>query len=67
MLVSQLEAVSATFSAIQGSWEADAAVGGNAFSVHHSQSSAMDCEPTLQIGYSFVFAPSHSNPSFVYF
>lgn len=51
----QLEAEGATFRAIQGSWASDAGVSSNAFSMQPSQSSGMDCEPTLQIGYYFSF------------
>nr|UXR27454.1 MADS transcription factor AGL6-1a [Delphinium anthriscifolium] len=48
----QLEAEGqGSFRAIQGSWDSTAIVGNNNFSMHPSQSNAMDCEPTLQIGY----------------
>nr|UXR27458.1 MADS transcription factor AGL6-2 [Staphisagria picta] len=40
-----------SFRAIQGSWDSTALVANNNFSMHHSQSSSIDCEPTLQIGY----------------
>ncbi|PIA49759.1 hypothetical protein AQUCO_01300477v1 [Aquilegia coerulea] len=40
----------APYRALQGSWESNALVASNNFSMHASQSSSMDCEPTLQIG-----------------
>ncbi|XP_077248129.1 agamous-like MADS-box protein MADS3 [Tasmannia lanceolata] len=40
-----------SFRGNQGSWDTGAVVGNNMFSLHASQSNAMDCEPTLQIGY----------------
>nr|AUW56532.1 AGL6 [Anthurium andraeanum] len=49
-LRNKLEAEGATFRAIQGSWESNAVAASNTFPAH-SQSNAMDCEPTLQIGY----------------
>nr|AAT88088.1 MADS-box protein [Hyacinthus orientalis] len=61
-LKSRLEAEGATFRAIQGSWESTAAIQGNAFSVHPSQSRAMDCEPTLQIGYHHLVQPEEAIP-----
>ncbi|XP_008783531.2 MADS-box transcription factor 6-like [Phoenix dactylifera] len=51
-LRNKLEAEGATtFRAIQGSWASDAVAASNAFSMQPSQSSSMDLEPTLQIGY----------------
>nr|AAQ83835.1 MADS box protein [Asparagus officinalis] len=61
-LKAKLEAEGASFRAIQGSWESEAGVGGNAFSMHPSQSSAMDCEPTLQIGYHHLVQPEAALP-----
>ncbi|XP_077239486.1 agamous-like MADS-box protein MADS3 [Tasmannia lanceolata] len=40
-----------TFRGIQGSWDSRSIVENNTFSLHASQSNAMECEPTLQIGY----------------
>lgn len=56
-LCCQLDAEGATFRALQGPWCSDATAGGNAFPVQPLQSSGMDREPTLQIGYEF-FLPS---------
>ncbi|THU73325.1 hypothetical protein C4D60_Mb04t21630 [Musa balbisiana] len=56
-LKEQLDAEGATFRALQGPWCSDATAGGNAFPVQPLQSSGMDREPTLQIGYEF-FLPS---------
>ncbi|XP_008797646.1 MADS-box transcription factor 6 [Phoenix dactylifera] len=50
-LKDRLETEGATFRTIQGSWASDAVVANNAFNLQLSQSSSMDCEPTLQIGY----------------
>ncbi|CAL9051708.1 agamous-like MADS-box protein MADS3 [Musa acuminata AAA Group] len=50
-LKEQIEAEGATFRALQGPWCSDATAGGNAFPVQPLQSSGMDREPTLQIGY----------------
>ncbi|ONK72815.1 uncharacterized protein A4U43_C04F23520, partial [Asparagus officinalis] len=61
-LKAKLEAEGASFRAIQGSWESEAGIGGNAFSMHPSQSSAMDCEPTLQIGYHHLVQPEAALP-----
>nr|UXR27453.1 MADS transcription factor CaAGL6-2 [Consolida ajacis] len=51
----QLEAEGqGSFRAIQGSWDSTAMAANNNhnnFSMHHSQTSSIDCEPTLQIGY----------------
>uniref|UniRef100_K9LWQ4 AGL6-like protein 3 n=1 Tax=Iris fulva TaxID=92176 RepID=K9LWQ4_9ASPA len=57
-LKNKLEAEGNAFRAIQGSWESNGVVGTNPFSMHPSQSSsAMDCEPTLQIGYQHLVQP----------
>nr|AEX58638.1 AGL6-like protein [Epimedium sagittatum] len=45
------EGQASQFRAIQGSWESAALVQANSFQGHPSHSGAMDCEPTLQIGY----------------
>ncbi|RWR80928.1 MADS-box transcription factor Pe.am.AGL6.1 [Cinnamomum micranthum f. kanehirae] len=60
-LKSKLEAGQGPFTTIQGTWDAGAIVGNNTFSVHPSQSTTMDCEPTtLQIGYhNFVSAEAN--------
>nr|ABX47015.1 MADS box protein [Narcissus tazetta subsp. chinensis] len=58
----KLEQEGANLRAIQGSWESDAAVVGNAYSMHPGQSSAMDCEPTLQIGYHQFVQPEATLP-----
>ncbi|XP_077245527.1 agamous-like MADS-box protein MADS3 [Tasmannia lanceolata] len=51
-LKNKLEAAGqGAFTSIQGSWDPGAVVGNNTFSLHASQSNAMNCEPTLQIGY----------------
>ncbi|PIA49758.1 hypothetical protein AQUCO_01300477v1 [Aquilegia coerulea] len=47
----------APYRALQGSWESNALVASNNFSMHASQSSSMDCEPTLQIGYHQFVSP----------
>jgi MADS-box transcription factor len=51
----QVEAEGCNYGAVQTSWATEAAVGtdGGPFSVPNSQTpaAAMDCEPTLQIGY----------------
>ncbi|KAL0920401.1 hypothetical protein M5K25_009537 [Dendrobium thyrsiflorum] len=47
----KLEAGSGSLRLIQGSWESEAVVEGNAFQMNPYQSSGMECEPTLHIGY----------------
>ncbi|CAL9075856.1 unnamed protein product [Musa acuminata var. zebrina] len=59
-LKEQIEAEGATFRALQGPWCSDATAGGNAFPVQPLQSSGMDREPTLQIGYEFFLPSPHS-------
>nr|BAM34482.1 MADS-box transcription factor [Alstroemeria ligtu subsp. ligtu] len=59
-LKNKLEAEGANLRALQGSWESEAVAGGNAFPMHQIQSSAMDTEPTLQIGY-HPFIPQDAN------
>nr|ALM95509.1 AGAMOUS-like protein 6 [Nigella damascena] len=63
-LKNKLEAdTQGSYRVIQGSWESTALVGNNNFSGHPSQSSSMDCEPTLQIGYhQYVSAEGASIP-----
>nr|BAC66964.1 MADS-box transcription factor SEP1 [Agapanthus praecox] len=63
-LKTKLEAEGENLRAIQGSWESDATNvgGGNVFSMHPSHSSAMECEPTLQIGYHQLVQPEGSLP-----
>nr|UYD62371.1 AGL6-like protein 1 [Hippeastrum hybrid cultivar] len=61
-LKTKLEQEGVNLRAIQSSWEADAAVGGNSYPMHPGQSSAMDCEPTLQIGYHQFVQPEASLP-----
>ncbi|KAH7664457.1 MADS-box transcription factor plant protein [Dioscorea alata] len=50
-LKSKLEAENSAFRAIQGSWETEGVVPNHGFPVHHSQATAMETEPILQIGY----------------
>nr|CAD1816960.1 unnamed protein product [Ananas comosus var. bracteatus] len=59
---SELEAEGGAFRAIQGSWASDAIVSGNAFNMQHAQSSGMECEPTLQIGYHQFVPPEATIP-----
>ncbi|KAK9147665.1 hypothetical protein Scep_006422 [Stephania cephalantha] len=47
--------------AIQGSWESTSLVANSAYPVHPQQSNAMDCEPTLQIGYHHFVTPEEAN------
>ncbi|NP_001290491.1 MADS-box transcription factor 6 [Elaeis guineensis] len=56
-LKDRLDAESASFRAIQGSWASDGVVTNNAFSLQPSQSNDMDCEPTLQIGFPQLVPP----------
>lgn len=60
-LRSKLEAGQGPFTAIQGEWDDGAMVGTNTFPGHPSHSAAMDCEPTLHIGYQ-NFSPEASIP-----
>nr|AGG68164.1 MADS-box transcription factor [Ananas comosus] len=61
-LRNKLEAEGGAFRAIQGSWASDAIVSGNAFNMQHAQSSSMECEPTLQIGYHQFVPPEATIP-----
>ncbi|XP_073102289.1 MADS-box transcription factor 6 isoform X2 [Elaeis guineensis] len=61
-LRNKLEAEGATFRAIQGSWASDAGASSNPFSMQPSQSSGMDCEPTLQIGFPQFVPPEAAIP-----
>nr|DAD18724.1 TPA_asm: hypothetical protein HUJ06_020187 [Nelumbo nucifera] len=47
-----------SFRAIQGSWDSITVVGNTTFSMQPSQSNPMDCEPTLQIGFSLSLSLS---------
>nr|ATB53134.1 AGL6-like MADS-box transcriptional regulator 1 [Magnolia patungensis] len=51
------------FRATQASWESGPLVGNNGFPMHPSQSAAIECEPTLQIGCSLFTFPSIANSS----
>nr|CAD1831516.1 unnamed protein product [Ananas comosus var. bracteatus] len=61
-LRNKLEAEGGAFRAIQGSWASDAIVSGNAFNMQHAQSSGMECELTLQIGYHQFVPPEATIP-----
>nr|ATB53133.1 AGL6-like MADS-box transcriptional regulator 1 [Magnolia patungensis] len=50
------------FRATQASWESGPLVGNNGFPMHPSQSAAIECEPTLQIGYHSFAAPEANIP-----
>uniref|UniRef100_K9LXJ0 AGL6-like protein 1 n=1 Tax=Iris fulva TaxID=92176 RepID=K9LXJ0_9ASPA len=57
-LKNKLEEEGSAFRTMQGSWESNGVVGTNPFSIHPPQScNAMDCEPTLQIGYQHLVQP----------
>ncbi|KAK9273728.1 hypothetical protein L1049_018538 [Liquidambar formosana] len=61
----KLEAEGQSLKAIQGLWNSSAAAGNSSYTVHPSQSNAMDCEPEpiLQIGYPhYVPAEGSSDP-----
>nr|ACT66279.1 AGL6-like protein 1 [Cymbidium goeringii] len=53
----KLEAGGGALRLMQGSWESDAVVEGNAFQMHPYQSSSLECEPTLHIGYHHFVPP----------
>ncbi|XP_072958776.1 MADS-box transcription factor 6-like isoform X2 [Typha angustifolia] len=61
-LRNKLETEGGSFRALQGSWASDAIMSGGTFCVQTSQSSVMDCEPTLQIGYHQFVPPEASIP-----
>lgn len=59
----QLEAEGGAFRAMQGQWDAEAAVGQNAYALHSSShTNVMECEPTLQIGYHQFVPPEAAIP-----
>nr|UVH33477.1 AGL6-like MADS-box protein [Allium sativum] len=59
-LKTKLEHEGATFRAIQSPWESNVQIDGN-YAMNHSQSNAMDCEPTLEIGNRYQFSQPESS------
>ncbi|KAG0484402.1 hypothetical protein HPP92_008481 [Vanilla planifolia] len=53
----KLEAEGCSLKAMQGAWVSDTALDGNAYQMLPSHSIAMECEPTLQIGYPHYVPP----------
>nr|BBG57458.1 MADS-box transcription factor [Habenaria radiata] len=56
----KLEAGGSSMRLIQNSWDSDPVVDVNAFQMHHLQSNAMECDPTLHIGYHHFVSPQES-------